>query len=218
MPGHTTSWLAAYPQLGSASGPYHIEPPLARVRSSRWTPRASPLTSFWTRSSAKWRGSFPDRYFHIGGDEVNGQAVESQPAHSRLHAPAPSRRRSCDFRPISTSASKQSSRNTESAWKGWDEILDPDLPKDIVIQSWRGQKSLAQAAQHGFSSHPVFRLLSGPHGASLNALCRGSSGSRLRRANRGRKVPHSGRRSSDVGRIRRARKMSTREFGRAPPP
>ena len=35
--------------------------------------------------------------------------------------------------------------------EGWDEILDPDLPKDIVIQSWRGQKSLAEAARHGFS-------------------------------------------------------------------
>ena len=36
--------------------------------------------------------------------------------------------------------------------EGWDEILDPDLPKDIVIQSWRGQKSLVDAARHGFSS------------------------------------------------------------------
>ena len=36
--------------------------------------------------------------------------------------------------------------------EGWDEILDPDLPKDIVIQSWRGRKSLAEAARHGFSS------------------------------------------------------------------
>jgi hexosaminidase len=35
--------------------------------------------------------------------------------------------------------------------EGWDEILDPDLPKDIVIQSWRGQKSLAESARHGFS-------------------------------------------------------------------
>ena len=26
-------------------------------------------------------------------------------------------------------------------------ILDPDLPKDIVIQSWRGQKSLAEGRE-----------------------------------------------------------------------
>ena len=33
---------------------------------------------------------------------------------------------------------------------GWDEILRPDLPKDIVIQSWRGPDSLAQAAKQGY--------------------------------------------------------------------
>jgi hexosaminidase len=33
---------------------------------------------------------------------------------------------------------------------GWDEILRPDLPKDIVVQSWRGQDSLAAAAQQGY--------------------------------------------------------------------
>ena len=33
---------------------------------------------------------------------------------------------------------------------GWDEILRPDLPKDIVVQSWRGQDSLAAAAKQGY--------------------------------------------------------------------
>ena len=33
---------------------------------------------------------------------------------------------------------------------GWDEILRPDLPKDIVVQSWRGQDSLAAAAKLGY--------------------------------------------------------------------
>jgi hexosaminidase len=34
---------------------------------------------------------------------------------------------------------------------GWDEIFQPDLPKDVVIHSWRGQKSLAEAANQGFT-------------------------------------------------------------------
>ncbi|MGB6900815.1 MAG: family 20 glycosylhydrolase, partial [Candidatus Acidiferrum sp.] len=33
---------------------------------------------------------------------------------------------------------------------GWDEVLDPALPKDIVIQSWRGPDALAAAAKLGF--------------------------------------------------------------------
>ena len=32
---------------------------------------------------------------------------------------------------------------------GWDEVLQPDTPKDVVIQSWRGQRSLFQAALRG---------------------------------------------------------------------
>jgi hexosaminidase len=33
---------------------------------------------------------------------------------------------------------------------GWDEVLRPDLPQDIVVQTWRGQESLAQAAKQGY--------------------------------------------------------------------
>jgi hexosaminidase len=33
--------------------------------------------------------------------------------------------------------------------EGWDEVLGPDTPKDVVIQSWRGPKSLAAAARQG---------------------------------------------------------------------
>src|SRR5579883_2294944 len=32
---------------------------------------------------------------------------------------------------------------------GWDEILENDLPKDVVIQSWRGKKSFARAVELG---------------------------------------------------------------------
>lgn len=33
---------------------------------------------------------------------------------------------------------------------GWDEILQPELPKDAMIQSWRGPASLAEAASKGY--------------------------------------------------------------------
>jgi hexosaminidase len=32
---------------------------------------------------------------------------------------------------------------------GWDEVLTPDLPKDVVVQSWRGPQSEAKAVQEG---------------------------------------------------------------------
>src|SRR4029450_2477821 len=33
---------------------------------------------------------------------------------------------------------------------GWDEILQPDLPTDAVIHSWRGTQALADAARKGY--------------------------------------------------------------------
>src|SRR5581483_8035259 len=41
---------------------------------------------------------------------------------------------------------------------GWDEVLVPGVPKDIVIQSWRGQESLAKAAKEGYRN-PFERVL-----------------------------------------------------------
>ena len=32
---------------------------------------------------------------------------------------------------------------------GWDEVLQPDTPRDVVIQSWRGPTGLAAAARQG---------------------------------------------------------------------
>jgi hexosaminidase len=36
--------------------------------------------------------------------------------------------------------------------EGWDEILDEDLPKGSLIQSWRGAESLANAARMGYKT------------------------------------------------------------------
>jgi hexosaminidase len=41
---------------------------------------------------------------------------------------------------------------------GWDEILNPALPKDIMIQSWRGEESLADGAVKGYDG-----ILSAPY-------------------------------------------------------
>jgi hexosaminidase len=41
---------------------------------------------------------------------------------------------------------------------GWDEILDPALPKTILIQSWRGEASLSEGARQGYQG-----VLSAPY-------------------------------------------------------
>ena len=92
---------------------------------------------------------FPDPYYHIGGDEVNPRAwnqSESIQSFAKEHglkdAPA-----------IQVYFNQRLLKIVQKYGKtmvGWDEILVPGLPTDAVIQSWRGQKSLSEAASKGY--------------------------------------------------------------------
>ncbi len=151
IPGHTTSWLVGYPELASAPGPYQIERNWG-VFDPTMDPTRESTYQFLDAFIGEMAALFPDPFFHIGGDEVTGKQWKSSAAHSRVHAEESieERRRIC--RRTSIGGCRKIVAKYGKRMEGWDEILDPDLPKDIVIQSWRGQKSLADAARHGFSS------------------------------------------------------------------
>jgi hexosaminidase len=149
IPGHTTSWLVGYPQLASAPGPYRIErewgvfdPTLDPTRDSTYR--------FLDAFLGEMAALFPDAFFHIGGDEVTGKQWKNSAgirAFMRKNRLTGAEELQAYFnRRLQKIVAKHGKR-----MEGWDEILNPDLPKDIVIQSWRGPKSLDDAARHGFS-------------------------------------------------------------------
>lgn len=149
VPGHTTSWLAGYPQLASAPGPYPIERQWG-VFDPTMDPTRDSTYRFLDTFIGEMAALFPDPFFHIGGDEVTGKQWKSS-AHirgfMRRHRLKTTEELQAYFnRRLQKIVAKYGER-----MEGWDEILDPGLPKDIVIQSWRGEKSLAAAARQGFS-------------------------------------------------------------------
>ena len=150
VPGHTTSWLAAYPQLASAPGPYRIERDWG-VFDPTMDPTRESTYQFLDAFLGEMAALFPDRFFHIGGDEVTGKQWKSSTRirafMRKEHLKNAGELQAYFNRRLQKVVAKYGKR-----MEGWDEILDPDLPKDIVIQSWRGQKSLAESARHGFSS------------------------------------------------------------------
>ncbi|HEX5228507.1 MAG TPA: family 20 glycosylhydrolase [Bryobacteraceae bacterium] len=148
VPGHTTSWLVGYPQLASAPGPYRIEREWG-VFDPTMDPTRESTYQFLDAFIGEMSELFPDPYFHIGGDEVTGKQWMSPRIRAFMRK---NRLKTADdlqayFNRRLQKIVAQHGKRME----GWDEILNPDLPKDIVIQSWRGQKSLAEAARHGFS-------------------------------------------------------------------
>jgi hexosaminidase len=92
---------------------------------------------------------FPDQFFHIGGDEVNGKQWDEN-AKIQAFMKSHGIKTHDDLQAYFNSHTQAIVSKHGKTMEGWDEILRPDLPKDVVIQSWRGQDSLASAAQQGY--------------------------------------------------------------------
>ena len=133
---------------------------MGHLRTDAWTPRAKKPTSSWTLSSARWRRCFPDPYFHIGGDEVEDaqwKQFAAIQAFAREHHLADSLELQAYFNQRVQKLLKKHGK----IMIGWDEVLAPGLASDTVIQSWRGQESLAEAARKGYRGDAFVRLLPG---------------------------------------------------------
>jgi hexosaminidase len=148
MPGHSTAWFVGYPELSSGSGPYQIE--------RRWgifdpamDPTREPTYKMLDKFVSEMTTLFPDRYFHIGGDEVNGKQWDANPK-IRAFMQAHNLKNDQELQQYFTDRVEKIVSKHHKFMVGWDEILTPGMPKDIVIQSWRGQDSLAEAARQGY--------------------------------------------------------------------
>jgi hexosaminidase len=150
VPGHTTSWLVGYPQLASAPGPHQIERNWG-VFDATMDPTRESTYQFLDAFIGEMAALFPDPFFHIGGDEVTGQQWKNS-ARIRAFMRRKRLKSTGDLQAYFNRRLQKIVAKHGKRMEGWDEILDPDLPKSIVIQSWRGQKSLAEAARHGFAS------------------------------------------------------------------
>ena len=148
MPGHSTSWFVGYPELASGPGPYQIERNWG-VFDPAMDPTRESTYKFLDAFVGEMAHIFPDQFFHIGGDEVNGKQWDGNPKIQEFMR-AHGLKNNADLQAYFNQRLEKIVSKHGKIMEGWDEILRPDLPKTIVIQSWRGQQSLAQAAQQGY--------------------------------------------------------------------
>jgi hexosaminidase len=149
MPGHATSWFVGYPELASAPGPYAIERKFG-IFDPAMDPSRESTYEFLDGFIGEMTALFPDAFFHIGGDEVNGEQWKKN-AQIQTFMRDHKIKDSHDLQAYFTKRVQQIVTKHGKRTEGWDEVLAAELPKDIVIQSWQGQKPLAQAAQNGYS-------------------------------------------------------------------
>jgi hexosaminidase len=147
MPCHTSAWLAAYPELASGKGSYQIERKWG-VFDPAMDPTRESTYAFLDSFLAETTSLFPDAYFHIGGDECTGKEWDANPRIQQFiqsHA----LKNKAGLQAYFTDRVQKLVIKHGKIPVGWDEVLQPGTPKQVVIQSWSGQDLLAKAARSG---------------------------------------------------------------------
>ena len=149
VPGHCTAMLKAYPQLASVKREYELQryygvfdPALDVTKEYTY----AFLDTLFTEMSQL----FPDEYFHIGGDENTGKDWERSPdvkAYMKQKGMTTYLQLQKEF----ISRLLPILQKNKKKMMGWDEILQPGVPHDIMIESWRGTTSLVEAAKKGYT-------------------------------------------------------------------
>jgi hexosaminidase len=148
MPGHSTGFFVGYPEIASTPGPFKIDEEWG-VMDPAMDPTKEQTYKLLDEFIGEMAKLFPDRYFHIGGDEVNGKAWDANPKiqeFKKAHGYKSNEELQSYF---SQRVQKLVAKHRKTAI-GWDEIFVPGAPKDIVIHSWRGPDALAAAAKQGY--------------------------------------------------------------------
>lgn len=156
VPGHTTAWFVGHPELASGPGPFSIERKWG-VFHPTMDPTRETTYRFLDQFIEEMVPLFPDRSWHIGGDEVEPTQWKTSPTIQQWMIANGVK----DEHALQTHFNKRLFAILEKHGRepvGWDEILQPDLPTNAVIQSWRGMNGLTQAVTQGRRA-----LLSAPY-------------------------------------------------------
>lgn len=145
MPGHSMALLAAYPDLGVA--PIDPKDPLAKPKSAL-DPASAKTYRFLERFLGEMASLFPDRQFHVGGDEVSDVAWKDSPAVAAL----------MKREGLATKAEVEAWFHARvrrilaahgKTTVGWDEMADSPLPENVIVQAWRSSNPIATATAAG---------------------------------------------------------------------
>lgn len=147
IPGHASAFLTAFPEYGSAPGPYKLQ-----NRSGIFDPTLDPTNeatyTFLDALFEEMAALFPDEYFHIGGDENEGKHWESNP-EIQLFMKDNELKDTHELQNYMVLRVQQQLVALNKKMIGWDEILNDALPSSAVIHSWRGLNGLKTASEGG---------------------------------------------------------------------
>jgi hexosaminidase len=145
VPGHSLAMLKAYPEYGSGEveGRDYFS-----AMGSALNPAKPETFAFLDRLFGEMAALFPDRYFHVGGDEISGADWK---ANLQVQ----------DFMKANglTTLGELESYFFDRVRKGvvargktvvgWEEVARTAIPDDVVVQTWRISSAVARVTAPG---------------------------------------------------------------------
>lgn len=149
MPGHATAWVVSHPEIasGKPGETYKIERQPG-IFDPTMDPTNEKTYKLLEPFFAEMAQLFPDAYMHIGGDENEGKQWAANP-QIQAFMKKNGLKTQDDLQQYFNKRILKFLQKNGKIMMGWDEIFQPDIPKEIVIQSWRGQEALAKVARQG---------------------------------------------------------------------
>ncbi len=150
LPGHATAWLVGYPELASAPGPYEIER-LWGIFNPTFDPTNEDVYKFFETFFKEMTELFPDRYWHLGGDENNGKQWNANPKIQEFMK-ANSLKDNHALQNYFNVRLDKILKKLNKTMVGWYTDEMPDLEKDYIVQAWKGRTTLYETAKKGYRS------------------------------------------------------------------
>ena len=150
VPAHTTAILTAYPEFASVKRDYKLQRYFG-VFDPVMDPTNEKLYPFLQKLYLEMSSLFQDKYMHIGGDENTGKDWESNP-HIKAFMKAKGMKSTADLQTYFNKRLLPIIKKCGKTMVGWDEIFHPGLPKEVVIESWRGNESFYGSIKKGHPS------------------------------------------------------------------
>ncbi len=155
MPGHTTAWFVGYPEYASlppgtngAPAHYSIERRWG-VFNPTFNPTIDKTYEFLDKFFKEMSALFPDEYMHVGGDENNGVQWDISKEIQKFKKEKRFKNNE-ELQGYFISRVQKILAKYGKKMIGWDEILQKNMPKDVIIQSWRGTAALKKSAMMGY--------------------------------------------------------------------
>lgn len=149
------SWFVGYPELSSEPGPYQVETRWGVMRPTM-DPTKESTYMFLDKFFEEMTKLFPDKYFHIGGDEVEGTQWSQSPSVQQFINENNLVNKNGLQAHFNTRVQKLLAKY-DKVMVGWEEIIDDmnpnrTLDQNAIIQSWKSRKAAIEAIKKGYRS------------------------------------------------------------------